>query len=113
MGRWLWLLISSLLLLGALSSIDPARAPDASSLGGTCESTRDCVEGTRCIHTEGAMDGQCSSGCSATQGCQEEFGQASLCLGADVCARTCAQATDCPDQTVCNMYGWCERAASE
>jgi len=113
MGRWLWL-SSSLLVLGALSTIDPARAPDASSLGGTCESTRDCVEGTRCIHhRDGALDGQCSSACSATQACQSEFGQASLCLGADLCAPTCAQAADCPGGTRCNVYGWCERAASE
>jgi hypothetical protein len=109
MGRWLWL-SSSVLVIGALSLLDPERAADARALGGACDSTRECQVGLRCIQGEGAMDGQCSAGCSAGSACQEQFGEQSMCLGADVCARACQKAADCPADTHCNVYGWCERA---
>jgi hypothetical protein len=32
-------------------------------------------------------------------------------LGVDLCARTCKVASDCPAQTICNSYGWCERSS--
>ena len=111
MGRWL-LLSSSLIVLGALSLIDdpnPSRAPDARALGGTCDGTRECRVGTRCIDNDGVLSGQCSAACSDTSSCQQSFGTQTLCLGVDLCARACAGTNDCPSGTSCNAYGFCER----
>lgn len=110
MGRWL-LLSFSVLALGAVAVIqhDPARAPDARDLGGVCEETRECRSGSRCVDATGVMEGQCSATCSESISCQSQFGQKALCLGADLCARTCGSDSDCPAFTECNLYGWCER----
>ena len=108
MGRWL-LLSSGLVLLGAMGALDDQRAPDAHGLSGVCETTRDCQSGTRCVQDEAALEAQCSAPCSATASCQEQFGSPAICLGVDLCARACAQASDCPAGTVCNAYNWCER----
>ncbi len=110
MGRWL-LLSFSVLALGAVAVIqpDPARAPDARDLGGVCEETRECRSGSRCVDATGVMEGQCSATCSESISCQSQFGQKALCLGADLCARTCGTDGDCPAFTECNLYGWCER----
>jgi len=113
MGRWL-LLSSSLIVLGALYTIDAssstARAPDARTLGGTCDSTRDCRNRMQCVENVGVLDGQCSAACADTSACQQAFGVQALCLGADLCARACAGDGTCPNGTICNAYGWCERA---
>jgi hypothetical protein len=110
MGRWL-LLSSSLLVLGALTALGPvSRDPDAHALGGGCQATRECREGLSCVDRDGVIEGQCSATCSESSSCQAEFGAAALCLGADLCARSCARASDCPSGTDCNVYGWCERA---
>ena len=113
MGRWL-LLCFSVLVLAAVgfASNEPARAPDARDLGGLCEETRECRSGSRCVDQTGVMEGQCSATCSESLSCQSAFGGKSLCLGADLCARTCADSGDCPAGTECNAYGWCERPRS-
>jgi len=111
MGRWL-LLSACLFVLGALTHHDATRAPDAKQLGGACSGTHDCRKGTTCLDVEGVMTGQCSTACNASEACQQQFGGDSICLGADVCARTCGAASDCPAETVCNPYGWCERSHS-
>jgi hypothetical protein len=109
MGRWL-LLSFSVFVLGAVTVVnDPARAPDARDLGGLCEDTHECRSGSRCVDAAGVIEGQCSATCSESISCQSQFGAKALCLGADLCARTCAHDTDCPDGTDCNLYGWCER----
>lgn len=109
MGRWL-LVSSSLFVLGALTAVGPmSRAPDAETLGGNCEATFECREGLQCIDRSGVIEGQCSATCSESSSCQAEFGRAALCLGADLCARSCAGAADCPSGTACNVHGWCER----
>ena len=110
MGRS-FILCSSLLVLGALIALGPvSRAPGAHALGGSCNATRDCREGLSCVDRDGVIEGQCSAACSESSSCQTEFGAAALCLGADLCARSCARASDCPSGTDCNVYGWCERA---
>ena len=112
MGRWL-LVVSSLLVASALFLIDnpnPTRAANARSLGGACAGTRDCRAGTHCIESDGVLTGQCSAACVDSSSCAEAFGEPALCLGNDLCARACTQATDCPSGTTCNVYGWCERA---
>jgi hypothetical protein len=108
MGRWL-LLSSCLFVVGALTYSDATRAPNAKQLGGACSSTHDCRKGTTCVEVAGVMSGQCSAACNATDACQQQFGTAALCLGADVCARTCEASSECPSGTACNSYGWCER----
>jgi hypothetical protein len=113
MGRW-FLVFGCLFVLGSLAYSDAtrARATDARTLGGSCQSTHECKAGTSCIELEGVLRGQCSVNCNSSAACQAQFGAASLCLGADVCARTCDAAADCPENTACNAYGWCERVAS-
>jgi hypothetical protein len=88
---------------------DGRRAADANGLGGVCESTQGCKHGTRCVDQEGVMSGQCSTSCNDETACSEHFGGAVLCLGADLCARACGDAAECPAGTQCNAYGWCER----
>jgi len=109
MARWLF--IGSLLFtsLVAVGYRDVKRAPDAKPLGGVCESTHECRWGTSCMEIEGVLRGQCSASCNADAGCTASFGGHSLCLGADVCARSCRSAAECPAETRCNAYGWCER----
>jgi len=109
MARWM---MACMFALGVVTIgvRDTYRATDAQSLGGLCESTHACQDGMRCVDAEGVMEGQCSSSCSDTSACTAQFGQAVLCLGADLCARACAEASDCPQGTRCNVYGWCERS---
>jgi hypothetical protein len=90
---------------------DVRRAPDAQALGGACESTHGCQDGTRCVEQQGVLEGQCSAPCNDNTACSERFGEAVLCLGVDLCARACAGSADCPANTLCNAYGWCERPA--
>jgi hypothetical protein len=108
MGRWLSL-SACLFVVGALTYSDATRAPDAKHLGGACSSTHECRKGTTCLELEGVMNGQCSAACNASDACQQRFGAGSICIGADVCARTCQTTSDCPASTACNAYGWCER----
>ena len=108
MARWL-LLSSSLFMLGALTYSDATRATDARSLGGACESTHDCQKGTTCTTIDGVMAGQCSTGCNSSEACQRHFGAQAMCIGVDVCALGCRSSADCPSESTCNAYGWCER----
>jgi hypothetical protein len=59
---------------------------------------------------DGVMAGQCAASCNSGASCQERFGDESMCLGADICARSCEDRSDCPEGNVCNAYGWCESA---
>lgn len=112
MSRWLFL-SSCLLVLGAVAyAAEPTRRPDAKDLGAACESTQQCQAGLRC-GDEDVIPAQCSATCNDTSSCQERFGAASICLGADLCARTCGTNAECPGDTQCNAYGWCERARGE
>jgi hypothetical protein len=111
MGRWL-LISGCLFVVSALTYSDATRAPDAQHLGGACSTTHECRKGTTCLEVEGVLSGQCSTACNATDACQQQFGAAAICLGADVCARTCEASRDCPSGTACNTYGWCERPLS-
>jgi hypothetical protein len=109
MSRWL-LVSCCLMVLGAVAHIGPTRAADARPLGGVCGSDRDCQYGLSCASETGVMERQCSAVCNVAAACQDSFGAESMCLGADLCARTCADDAGCPSGTSCNAYGWCERA---
>ena len=111
MARWivLSLFVAAVVTMGLR---DGQRAADAQALGGVCESTHGCRQGTRCVELDGVMAGQCSTRCSDQSACAQQFAGAVLCLGADLCARACADAADCPSGTQCNGYGWCERPAA-
>lgn len=107
-----WLAVSTLLIgLATLGFREGPRADDAEGIGGICQSTHGCREGTRCVDEESVMQGQCSTSCNDNLACTVRFGGAVLCLGADLCARACSGAADCPEGTQCNAYGWCERPA--
>ena len=110
MARWV-ALSSFVIVIAAFGLRDGERAADAAGLGGVCESTQGCQRGTRCVDQAGVMAGQCSTSCSDNNACADHFGAAVLCLGADLCARACDDAADCPAGTQCNAYGWCERPA--
>lgn len=110
MARWI-VLSSFVVAIVTVGLRDGQRAADAKTLGGVCESTHGCQSGTRCVEQDGVMVGQCSASCSDDSGCTQQFGGAVLCLGADLCARACGDAADCPQGTQCNAYGWCERPA--
>jgi hypothetical protein len=107
MSRWL-LLSCCVLVLAAVSNIEARRLPNARALGGQCLSDSECQTGLRCTHVTDVMDGQCAAPCNSTPWCQERFGSESLCLGADVCARTCKADADCAAGAHCNGYHWCE-----
>ena len=109
-----WMAVSSVVIVLVMFAWlrDERRAPDALGLGGVCESTSGCQEGTRCVDHRGVMAGQCSTSCADDSACAGRFGAAVLCLGADLCARACDDAADCPSGTQCNAYGWCERPVS-
>jgi len=109
MSRWLFLACCAL-VLSAIASIGPTRAHDARPLGGRCSSDRDCQLGLGCVDQAGVMELQCAAPCNSTPSCQERFGADSMCLGADVCARTCGNDFGCPNGSTCNIYGWCEAA---
>jgi hypothetical protein len=95
MSRWL-LLSCCLLVLAAIGYAEPRRLPNAHPLGGACVGDRQCQLGLYCKYVPQVMDGQCTASCSSTPACQEYFGTESVCLGADVCARTCKADSDCP-----------------
>jgi hypothetical protein len=109
MARWM-AVGTFLVAIVTVGLRDGQRAADANGLGGVCESTRGCSQGTRCVDQEGVMAGQCSTSCSDDTACSK-LGGAVLCLGADLCARACGDMADCPSGTQCNAYGWCERPA--
>lgn len=108
MSRWFLLLCCGLTLVALASIEPPARAADAGPLGSACTVDRDCLLGLECVYEAGVMEAQCAARCNETAACQEDFGTASMCLGADLCARTCQADADCPEGAVCNAYGWCE-----
>ena len=112
-----WLLIGSCLLTTLVAvgyrDVQRQRAPDAKPLGAICENTHECRWGTSCMEVEGVMRGQCSASCNANVRCTESFGGNSLCLGADVCARTCRSSAECPSQMRCNASRWCARPEVE
>jgi hypothetical protein len=95
-------------VLTAVSKIEPRRQPDAEPLGGKCQTDLGCQIGLQCEHLSGVMNGQCAATCNAASSCQERFGSSSMCLGADLCARTCDTNADCPSGSLCNDYRWCE-----
>jgi hypothetical protein len=107
MSRWL-LVSSCLMVLSSVAYIGPTRARDARQLGGACVTDRDCQLGLECVQQAGVMEGQCSASCNSTSSCQERFGSESMCLGADLCARTCGNDAGCASGASCNAYGWCE-----
>jgi hypothetical protein len=107
MSRWL-LISCCLLVLTAVAYIEPTRAHDARPLGGQCATGRDCQLGLTCVDQAGVMEGQCSASCNSTPSCQERFGTESMCIGADICARTCSNDAGCSPGASCNAYGWCE-----
>jgi len=107
MSRWL-LLSLSVMILGAVVQLRTVRSPDAKPLGGACLSDSECQLDLQCSNLVGVIEGQCSATCNSSESCTDRFGS-SMCLGADLCARTCDANNPCPDSTVCNAYGWCER----
>ena len=107
MSRWLLIGCCALVLI-AMAYIEPTRAHDAKPLGGRCDSDRDCQADLSCVYVSGVIEGQCSATCNSTAACQERFGSHSVCLGADVCARTCGNDAGCAPGGSCNAYGWCE-----
>jgi hypothetical protein len=107
MSRWL-LLTCCLSVLGAITAIQPTRPAGARALGGACAIDRDCQLGLSCVFVPEVMEGQCATSCNDTEACQEQFGSESMCLGADLCARTCKEDKDCAAGSRCNQYGWCE-----
>jgi hypothetical protein len=108
MARWI-ALSTFVVAIVTVGLRDGQRAADATGLGGVCESTYGCQRGTRCIERDGVMPGQCSTSCSDDTACAGHYGGSVLCLGADLCARACDEANECPEGTTCNAYGWCER----
>jgi hypothetical protein len=107
MSRWLFAACCVLFLV-SFTVAHPTRPPSAHALGGSCDDDRDCQLGLQCTSVAGVMEGQCAASCNSTPSCQERFGEQSLCLGADVCARACTNAQQCPAGSTCNLYGWCE-----
>ena len=109
MSRWLFLSLCCTCLL-AISAAPPARSATARPLGGVSATDRDCQSDLQCTFVDDVLSGQCSATCSSTPSCQERFGDESMCLGADMCARTCGNDLACPGGSTCNAYGWCEAA---
>ena len=107
MSRWLFAALCAL-SAAAFGFVEPVRLPNARGLSGLCAHDRDCQFGLRCTFVPGVLEGQCSASCNSTAACQEHFGEASLCLGADICTRACTAPQSCPSGTTCNAYGWCE-----
>jgi hypothetical protein len=110
MARWL-LLCTCLVSALVFGYRDAVRSKDAKTLGGVCDSTFDCKQGTTCA-SDGVMEGLCSAACSSSAACSEAFGSAAQCIAADLCARSCRSGSDCLEGTVCNTYGWCERVSA-
>lgn len=107
MSRWL-LLSCCVLVLASIGYMRPQREANARPLGAACIGDRQCQLDLRCTFVANVMEGQCAAPCNSTPACQERFGSASLCLGADLCARTCQTDRDCPSAGHCNDFHWCE-----
>jgi hypothetical protein len=107
MSRWL-LLTCCISVLGAIAYIEPTRAANAHVLGGSCARDRDCQLGMSCVFEADVMEGQCAATCNDSAACHEQFGSESVCVGADLCARTCTQDADCAQGSQCNAFNWCE-----
>jgi hypothetical protein len=107
MSRWLFVFCCGLLLVVGSYS-ERGRSAEARGLAGQCTSDRDCQAGLTCAQVPGVMEGQCSSFCNSSETCEERFGSASMCVGADLCARSCATQAECPEGSTCNAFGWCD-----
>ena len=94
MSRWLFA-ACCVLSAAAFGFVEPSRSPSARSLGGNCANDRDCQLGLHCAFVEGVIAGQCTATCNSTPACQEHYGEQSLCLGADLCARACTSPQSC------------------
>ena len=107
MSRWLFVFCCGLLLVAG-SYLGRGRSAAARELGGLCSSDSDCQVGLTCAQVPGVMEGQCSAFCNSNALCEERFGSASMCVGADLCARTCGTQAECPQGSGCNAFGWCD-----
>lgn len=83
-----------------------------SGIGTACDTDADCAEGQYChMDFENyTMHRQCTAVCDSTEFCQEQFGQGTFCIGAEVCVAACITDSDCGASTVCADLGrWCSR----
>jgi hypothetical protein len=108
MSRWL-VLFGCVVVVFSLAYIEPRPHGGVAVLGAACERTTDCQYGMRCAAVVEDAPEQCTASCSDAETCQEQFGSAAMCTGADACVRTCSANIDCGGDGQCNDYGWCER----
>lgn len=83
----------------------------AASLGAACDTSQDCPSGITCNTdtTDYIANKQCTTSCTTDATCHSMFGADSHCIGAGICVRECNTNADCPDLSICNGYGWCDR----
>ncbi len=83
-----------------------------SGVGQPCETADDCAQGLVCNidAIDYVVHKQCTAACASTEQCTGMFGDDTMCIGAELCTLTCLADTDCPELTVCNDFGWCERS---
>jgi len=103
------LLVSIACLAAACGSLTESGPLDG--IGDPCDKSSDCVKGLEC-HEDTfayAMHRQCTAPCSSHRDCSTQFGGDAYCLGGGVCAAQCTADADCPQLSVCNDIGWCQR----
>jgi hypothetical protein len=109
---YLFAAASLLMVFVGCSSSDSGNSTPV--LGDICTSSADCGGQMVCHSdtTNYVANGQCtaSTECSKDSQCSG-FGSAhgAMCIGANICVATCGVQSDCPNGTICNSYGWCER----
>jgi hypothetical protein len=81
-------------------------------IGRICDSDADCPNGLTCnIDTvDWIAHRQCSTYCETSEFCEDNFGDYTMCIGANLCVSKCLDETHCPESTLCNSNDWCENS---
>lgn len=99
---------------GSSGSGDAPVALPGKGVGQPCETSADCESGLTCNvdSTDYIVHKQCTASCTSEEACTGEFGEDTMCIGAELCTLECRTDADCPDKTLCNEFGWCARSGA-
>lgn len=79
-------------------------------LGQVCDADSQCAAELYCnVDTQDwILHRQCSTYCDSSDECKAKFGSHTSCIGANLCVSDCLDDSDCPPNTHCGDFGWCE-----
>lgn len=103
-----------ILCLAVFTSIFNLSCDNASDsrpeLGKPCENSSECTSDMFCDSADEPTIAMCTSHCSSSEQCAEQYGERAFCIGTERCVINCETDLDCEDDQYCKDLGhWCKR----